>query len=114
MFKICAHPWLESTFAGTELASHQPMGEPAKILKSGICAALASGVLACCAGCGTVGNGMFGIPQPYGGVRSDIETVNAGGTPCLVLDLPFSAVADTLLLPLQLPNAPPARDPLKG
>ena len=90
------------------------MAERVGIIKAGICATIASGVLVCCTGCGTVGNGIFGIPQPYGGVRSDIETVQAGGTPCMVLDLPFSAVADTLLLPVQLPNAPPTSDPLKG
>src|SRR5437763_10500083 len=69
--------------------------------------------LACCPGCGTFGHSIFGVPQAYGGVRSDWEAIT-GGMPCFVLDVPFSAVADTLLLPMNLRDQAPRRDPLEG
>src|SRR5262245_13269222 len=70
--------------------------------------------LVCCTGCGTVVNGAYGTPKPYAGVQTDIKAIGAGGGGIIMaLDLPFSAVADTLLLPVDLPNAPPTSDPLK-
>ena len=98
------------------MASNLPMAAPLRAIKTNAHTILALGILVCCAGCGTMGNGIFGIPRPYGGVQEDIKTISGGGAGvCMVLDLPFSAVADTLLLfPMDLPNAPPLRDPLKG
>ena len=89
---------------------------PTGIIKTRACAVLVACILVCCAGCGTMVNGMFGTPKPYAGVRGDINAIGEGGGGiCLVLDLPFSAVADTVLLfPVDLPNAPPISDPLKG
>jgi uncharacterized protein YceK len=70
-------------------------------------------------GCGTLSDHGFGpCPKPregriYGGVRSDIECVtsgSAGAAAIGVLDLPLSAIADTILLPtaLRTPSHKPA------
>jgi len=72
-------------------------------MKSKIATLLMMGLLT---GCGTIANQVN--PQrtlsPYGGVRYDVDTACDDGGPSylLLLDLPFSAVADTLLLPFEL------------
>ena len=59
-------------------------------------------------GCGTLGDHGFGpCPQPrtpriYGGVREDLDGITSDSVEAQVfctLDLPLSAVADTVLLP---------------
>ena len=67
-------------------------------------------------GCGTAMNYHFAEPTPYGGVRTDVKLISNLGTPpetiaeirqwigilgiVSIFDLPFSAVADTILLPV--------------
>jgi uncharacterized protein YceK len=74
---------------------------------------IALAALACCAGCGTLGHSIFGPPEAFGGVHADWEAIT-DGKPCWVLDLPFSAIGDTLVLPLELREQAPRRDPLEG
>lgn len=77
---------------------------------------------ACLAGCGTILQPIGEGPAPYGGVRWDVDVIRAQwGTgpeestsksvrrrivtyPLLILDLPLSLVADTLLFPYALFN----------
>jgi uncharacterized protein YceK len=64
------------------------------------------------AGCGTLCNQLF-THQPgetYGGVRFDIDTAleEKGSGYLIFLDIPISAVFDTLLLPVNLWDKPPA------
>ena len=61
--------------------------------------------LALC-GCGTVDNmmGIHGEPRVYGGVRRDFQEV-AARNPAAVLDVPLSAVGDTVTLPLTVGKA---------
>ena len=71
--------------------------------------------LAFCSGCGTM---LTGSPYSvYGGLREDAHVISSGGSGViLILDVPFSFAADTLLLPVGLNNArllPPTIDPLK-
>jgi uncharacterized protein YceK len=59
-----------------------------------------------CTGCGTVGShvnscGSRSTHEAYSGVRADAALV-ASGSPGYILDFPFSAAADTLLLPVDL------------
>ena len=64
-----------------------------------------------CSGCGTFITHAFEAPhQAYSGVRFDAKCVGQG-TGGFVIDMPFSAVADTLLLPVDL--WPETQDPLK-
>lgn len=42
-------------------------------------------------------------PCPYSGVKLDVKSWHAVG-PLVILDLPFSAVMDTVLLPIDLIN----------
>jgi hypothetical protein len=61
---------------------------------------------------------LTGSPYPvYGGVREDGHVIGGGGSGAiLIVDVPFSFAADTLLLPLGLYNLrllPPSVDPLK-
>lgn len=56
-------------------------------------------------GCGTFSDAMCGPTNDdrvfYRGVRLDVEGIKEGGPNVLmVADLPFSAVADTLLVPI--------------
>src|SRR5947208_16928235 len=74
---------------------------------------LALAALACCAGCGTFGHSIFGRPEAYGGVHADWQAITDGRA-CWVLDLPFSAIGDTLVLSLELRGQAPRRDPLEG
>lgn len=55
-------------------------------------------------GCGTILSlsPHEGGLSPYSGVRTDIELI-PDVMPLLVLDLPLSAVLDTLLLPVSIP-----------
>ncbi len=50
-------------------------------------------------GCGTVDNLTNGDRQVYGGVRHDFQNVSSGKTAAL-LDVPFSAIGDTVTLPV--------------
>jgi uncharacterized protein YceK len=60
--------------------------------------------LALCSGCGSMGGRAYGPPQQtYIGVRADSEYVS-DGHPLWLIDMPFSAIADTLLLPFDLCN----------
>src|SRR4051794_32271085 len=56
-------------------------------------------------GCGTLADMLAGPINDqvyYRGVTTDLEVIKEGGLlPLLVLDLPFSALADTVLLPFQ-------------
>jgi uncharacterized protein YceK len=69
-------------------------------------------ILACVqCGCGTFSDAMCGPVDPvdnpvfYRGVRLDIMAAQEGGwTTLMVADIPFSAVADTLLLPCSIYN----------
>ncbi len=72
-------------------------------------------------GCGSFYGHLFGPPNGvYSGVRADTFLTFQGTPrhPLFIIDYPFSAVADTLLLPVDLwpepPKWPPAVDPLKG
>lgn len=80
-------------------------------------------VLVGLSGCGTMGDALFGdahcgvaIPgefRVYGGVRSDVEAIGVTGYShrygeggwCWAIDLPFSLVTDTALLPFTALNA---------
>jgi uncharacterized protein YceK len=71
-----------------------------------------------CSGCGTVSTGLNRNPYPvYGGIREDAHAISGGGSGVvLIIDVPFSFAADTLLLPLGLYDLrylPPSVDPLK-
>lgn len=65
-------------------------------------------LLATGAGCGTVNSYASRCPGPYSGVRSDVEILESLGSfwkdgfdwVTLVLDVPLSAVADTLTAPI--------------
>lgn len=73
---------------------------------------LAAPLLALLAGCGTITNfiplGHYSPPRRvYGGVRQDAENLGSGTLewwlyPCQIIDLPLSAVGDTLTLPILL------------
>jgi uncharacterized protein YceK len=59
-----------------------------------------------CSGCGTIGShanscGIGSTHQAYAGVRADAALVGEGSAG-YILDFPFSAVADTILLPVDL------------
>lgn len=75
--------------------------------------------LSLCSGCGSIVSHSSGSSGAYSGVRADGELA-LGVTPLFIVDYPFSAVADTLLLPVDLwrgpgpPKWPPAVDPLNG
>ena len=63
-----------------------------------------------CSGCGTIANQGYDA-RPYGGVVWDFEmaTGNTGSCmgfpiPCMILDVPFSLVGDTLSLPFNAHN----------
>jgi uncharacterized protein YceK len=88
-------------------------------------------VAAFCTGCGTITNRDSYDTKPYGGVAWDFEMVtgNTGSCmgfpiPCMILDVPFSLVGDTLFLPFDIHYARQAKeyeaalqanpDPLKG
>ena len=88
-------------------------------------------VLAAIAGCGAIGDHLIDgpvrhVPLPYGGVREDVQSIAytaknvvTGDSPRLapkvlieevggmfaIADLPLSAIADTILLPVTLRNA---------
>jgi uncharacterized protein YceK len=57
----------------------------------------------CLSSCGTIMN-LCHEPRVYGGVRGDLEPekVDLFSVPFLILDLPFSAVLDTALLPITI------------
>jgi uncharacterized protein YceK len=73
--------------------------------------------LALCSGCGSFYGRMYGPPTSvYSGVRADTWIAFKGYPkhPLFVIDYPFSAVVDTLLLPVDLwPESSPS-EPLKG
>jgi len=54
-------------------------------------------------GCGTLARHVFPDNGVYRGVCADCYAIAHGGVP-LAVDLPFSAAADTLLLPLDAPT----------
>jgi uncharacterized protein YceK len=70
------------------------------------------------AGCGTINSYASGCPAPYSGVRVDDEYLDDLGSfgedgfdwVTISLDLPLSAILDTLTLPIALSfeQAPPA------
>jgi len=64
------------------------------------------GLLLVCSGCGTIYQHQNDNVGPYSGVRFDALAMVGSGDAGLavggVLDFPFSAVADTLLLPYDL------------
>jgi uncharacterized protein YceK len=66
-------------------------------------------------GCGTFSDAMCGPIDNhvyYRGVRLDIEVVKEGGPMALMAaDIPFSAVADTLLIPYYARRARPELPP---
>jgi uncharacterized protein YceK len=73
--------------------------------------AFCASLLALCSGCGTFITHAFDEPhEAYNGVRFDAQCVSRG-TAGFIIDMPFSAVADTLLLPVDL--WPETQDPLK-
>jgi uncharacterized protein YceK len=83
-----------------------------------VCNVLALAVLVFCPGCMAVlGRGMCNRAGPqdaYRGVRTDVALI-AKGDVVFILDLPFSAVCDTLLLPSDLTGPrPPRPHPLEG
>src|SRR5262245_25438502 len=74
----------------------------------GLCLAIVAIVLTLLPGCGTLVDHRFGpCPQPrtariYGGVRQDLDALSSGSATAAafsVVDMPFSAIADTILLP---------------
>lgn len=73
--------------------------------------------LVLCSGCGSFYGRMYGPPaHVYSGVRADTWLAFQGQPkhPLFVIDYPFSAIVDTLLLPVDLwPESPPL-EPLKG
>lgn len=74
-------------------------------------------ILVFCSGCGTFISGFNSNPnRVYGGVRQDVRATGDGYA-YMIIDAPFSFVADTLLLPFdlyRLSEMPPSVDPLKG
>ena len=75
----------------------------ATTMKTTVTMLLAAGLLS---GCGTVSNQMnpTNCCEPYGGVKDDFKTMGlrGGSSYFLLLDVPVSAVGDTLLLPFDL------------
>ncbi len=74
------------------------MARPASILAVAM-------VALCFSGCGTFSDAMCGPIDPnpfYRGVRFDIAMVQKGGGDAVIglADIPFSAVADTVVLPV--------------
>jgi uncharacterized protein YceK len=70
--------------------------------------------LGLCSGCGSIASHTSGSSGAYSGVRTDSELLFEGQT-LFVIDYPFSAAADTLLLPVDLwPKAPPPTNPIVG
>jgi uncharacterized protein YceK len=68
-------------------------------------------LIAMSSGCGTFITHSFDAPhQAYTGVRADAQAIGTG-SPGFIIDLPFSAAADTILLPVDL--WPQTQDPLK-
>jgi uncharacterized protein YceK len=56
-------------------------------------------------GCGSIGARWSGRREPYAGVKLNLETIrnyHTEGELISAADLPFSAIADTLLLPYDL------------
>jgi uncharacterized protein YceK len=60
-------------------------------------------MLACCSGCGTYGGYILNPKGPYTGLTMDCKAV-AAGHPQWLIDLPFTAVCDTLILPVDISN----------
>jgi uncharacterized protein YceK len=70
-----------------------------------------------CSGCGSFYGRMLGHPTSvYSGVRADTSLAFEGTPrhPLFIIDYPFSAIADTLLLPVDLWPEPSPREPLKS
>ena len=55
-------------------------------------------------GCGTMDNMISGDRAVYGGVRHDFQNVSSGKAAAL-LDVPFSAIGDTVTLPVTAAKA---------
>jgi len=52
-------------------------------------------------GCGTIDNMIKG-PRVYGGVKTDLRCMKGLAGAILIFDLPFSAIFDTVLLPVTI------------
>jgi uncharacterized protein YceK len=67
-------------------------------------------LLVAASGCGTIYQHQNNNTGPYSGVRFDALAIGGSGDTGLAvvggLDFPFSAVADTLLLPYDLTHSP--------
>jgi uncharacterized protein YceK len=72
-------------------------------------------VATACSGCGSFYARCYPPPnRVYVGVRQDTEFVFSDGNWGIIVDYPFSAIVDTVLLPVDLwPKSHP-KDPLKG
>ncbi len=70
---------------------------------------LALASLSVVAGCGTVARTAREGPAPYGGVRASLDSCEWAGDAASgvfwLLDVPLSACADTLMLPVTIPWA---------
>ena len=72
-------------------------------------------LLVFCSGCGTTVSLVFPIDNApvYKGVVFDAKTVKEGDV-WFVLDMPFSLVGDTIVVPIELYEAIPPPNPVKG
>jgi uncharacterized protein YceK len=76
-----------------------------------------AGLMILVTGCGSIGARWSGRREPYAGVKLNLETIrnyHTEGELISALDIPFSAVADTLLLPYDLTGDKPAEEPAVG
>jgi uncharacterized protein YceK len=72
-----------------------------------------AGLVILLTGCGSIGARWQGNREPYAGVKLNVETVknyHTEGELISALDLPFSAILDTFLLPYDLSGDKPEEE----
>jgi uncharacterized protein YceK len=73
-------------------------------MRTALCLSLA-GLIVFLTGCGSIGARWSGRREPYAGVKVNMDTIrnyHTEGELIAIADLPFSAIADTFLLPYDL------------
>jgi uncharacterized protein YceK len=73
-----------------------------------------AGLVILLTGCGSIGARWSGHREPYAGVKLNLETIrnyHTEGELISAVDLPFSAIVDTFLLPYDLTGDKPAEEP---
>jgi uncharacterized protein YceK len=81
-------------------------------MRTALNASLAS-VLIFVTGCGSIGARWSGRREPYAGVKLNLETIRnyrSEGELISAVDIPFSAILDTFLLPYDLTGDEPAEE----